>query len=194
MANHNSGAPARHMPGEGGIWVFIFGDMLVFSVFFMVFLFARSKNLELFADSQPQLNQIFGAINTFLMLTSSWFVASAVHAARHNLGKVVPGCFLGGFVCGLLFVVSKFFEYSEKLEHGITINTNEFFMYYYVFTAIHLLHVLIGMGVLAFMSSYSWSGTGFDSAKIRNLESGASFWHVVDLLWIVLFALLYLIK
>jgi len=181
------------MPGEPGIWVFIFGDMLVFSVFFTVFLYARSLDLALFQASQPKLNQIFGAINTFLMLSSSWFVATAVHASRRNMGRTVSGCFIGGFLCGLLFVVAKFFEYREKLSLGITINTNEFFMYYYVFTAIHLLHVLIGMGVLAFMASYSWS-LGFDEAKIRNLESGASFWHVVDLLWIVLFALLYLIK
>lgn len=193
MSNQQAVTASRRMPGEPGIWVFIFGDMLVFSVFFMVFLHARSQNLPLFQDAQPHLNQVFGAINTFLMLTSSWFVASAVHAARHNLGKAVSRCFIGGFLCGALFVVSKFFEYREKLQIGITINTNEFFMYYFVFTAIHLLHVLIGMGVLAFMASYAWS-QNFDDAKIRNLESGASFWHVVDLLWIVLFALLYLIK
>jgi len=187
------GGAVRHMPGEAGIWLFIVGDMIVFSLFFVTFLYYRGQNIELFQASQAHLNQAFGAINTFIMLTSSWFVAKAVYAARKNMGKVTPAFFILGFLCGLGFAVVKIFEYSEKIRAGITLTTDDFFMYYYMFTGIHFMHVLIGMGVLAFMARYSWSG-GFDAKKIRHLESGASFWHVVDLLWIVLFALLYLVK
>lgn len=181
------------MPGEIGIWLFIFGDMMIFSLFFVTFMYYRGHNVELFRDSQTHLNQFFGALNTFFMLTSSWFVAMAVRAARKNKGKVTPFCFLLGLCCGIGFAIVKVFEYSEKIRHGITLNTNDFYMYYYMFTGIHFVHVMIGMGVLIFMARYSWSGE-FDAKKIGNLESGASFWHVVDLLWIVLFALLYLIK
>lgn len=183
----------RHMPGEEGIWIFIFGDMMVFSLFFVTYLFYRGQNVELFNASQTHLSQTFGVLNTFFMLSSSWFVAMAVQGARRNLGKATPVCFGLAFLCGLGFGIVKVFEYVEKIRAGITLNTNDFYMYYYMFTGIHFMHVLIGMGVLAFMARYSWAG-GYDANKIKNLESGGSFWHVVDLLWIVLFALLYLVK
>lgn len=190
---HTAPQPSRHMPGEEGIWLFILGDMLVFSLFFGTFLYYRGQNVPLFTASQAHLNQAFGALNTFFMLSSSWFVALAVRAARRGMGKVTPVCFLLALLCGCGFGVVKFFEYGEKIRAGITLNTNDFFMYYYMFTGIHFMHVLIGMGVLTFMVRHSWSGR-LDATRIRNLESGASFWHVVDLLWIVLFALLYLVK
>lgn len=188
-----SGKGARHLPGEAGIWLFIFGDMMVFSLFFVTFMFYRSQNVELYNSSAAQLSQFFGALNTFFMLSSSWFVAMAVQASRRQMGKMVPVLFLMGFACGAGFLVNKFFEYGEKIRHGITLNTNDFFMYYYMFTGIHMMHVIIGMGVLLFAARYSWHG-GLDARKIKNLESSASFWHVVDLLWIVLFALLYLVR
>lgn len=193
LAVNTPGKAARHLPGEAGIWLFIFGDMMVFSLFFVTFMYYRGQELALFQESQTHLSQFFGALNTLFMLSSSWFVAMAVHAARRNLGKATPILFILAFFCGVGFVVDKVFEYGEKIQHGITLNTNDFFMYYYMFTGIHFMHVLIGMGVLGFMARYTWSGN-FDATKIRNIESGASFWHVVDLLWIVLLALLYLIK
>jgi nitric oxide reductase NorE protein len=183
----------RHLPGEAGVWVFILGDMLIFAVFFLVFAWYRSHDVPMFNHSQATLNQACGAFNTFLMLTSSWFVALAVQAARCDFGKVSARFFALAFLCGLGFVVVKFFEYSEKIQAGITLTSNDFYMYYYVFTGIHLMHVLIGMGVLAFLWSASRPGS-FDTRTIGNLESGASFWHLVDILWIILFALLYLVK
>ena len=182
-----------HVPGELGVWMFIVGDLIVFSLFFVTFLYYRGLEVDLFTTSQRHLNQTFGAINTFFMLTSSWFVASAVHAARHRLGKVTPICLLLAMACGAGFAIVKVLEYGEKIGAGITLTTNNFFMYYYMFTGIHFVHVLIGMAVLAFLTRMSWSGQ-FDATRIRNLESGASFWHLVDLLWIVLFALIYLVK
>ena len=183
----------RRMPGEEGIWIFIFGDMLVFSLFFSTFLYYRGQDVELFAASHAQLSQLFGALNTLLMLSSSWFVATAVQGARRNRPRAPRACFLLAFVCGAGFVLVKYFEYGAKIRAGITLNSNDFFMYYYMFTGIHLLHVLIGMGVLLYLARSSWAGR-YDGNTVRNLESGGSFWHVVDLLWIVLFALFYLVK
>ena len=182
-----------HVPGELGVWMFIAGDLIVFSLFFVTFLYYRGLEVDLFTTSQTHLNQTFGAINTFFMLTSSWFVASAVHAARHRMGKVTPICLLLAMTCGVGFAIVKVLEYGEKISAGITLTSDNFFMYYYMFTGIHFVHVLIGMAVLAFLTRMSWSGQ-FDATRIRNLESGASFWHLVDLLWIVLFALIYLVK
>lgn len=127
------------------------------------------------------------------MLTSSWFVATAVSCARKRAGKLTPVLLILAVLCGLAFGIVKFFEYREKILSGITLNTNEFFMFYYMFTGIHLLHVFVGMMVLAILAAASWAGN-INATLIRNIESGASFWHVVDLLWIVLFALLYMVK
>jgi nitric oxide reductase NorE protein len=89
-----------HLPGEVGVWVFILGDMLMFAMFFIVFVYYRAQDVSLFADSQRTLNQHFGAANTFLMLTSSWFVALAVHAARAQAVKYCTRFFLCGLLCG----------------------------------------------------------------------------------------------
>jgi nitric oxide reductase NorE protein len=183
----------RHLPGELGVWILICGDLVMFSIMFGVFLFYRRDDLELFQSSQRHLNQLFGLINTFFMLTSSWFVAMAVEAARNRRIDATVLLFRLGFACGLGFAIVKMLEYGEKFRSGIIVDTNDFYMYYYVLTGIHFLHVLIGMGVLAFMA-HSASKGDFTPIKIGHFESGASFWHLVDLLWISLFALLYLLK
>jgi len=180
-----------HMPGEEGIWFLITGDLVLFSLLFVLFLHYRGGQLEVFEQGHARLNQGWGLVNTLLMLSSSWLVASGVQAARRQLAKVASNCFALALLCGLGFVVVKGFEYSEKFAADLTITTNDFFMLYFSYTGIHLIHVLIGMGVLTTLAIYSRSGE-LVPAKLRHLETGASFWHLVDLLWIVLFALLYL--
>jgi nitric oxide reductase NorE protein len=125
------------------------------------------------------------------MLTSSWFVASGIHAARRGQQRLAGGFFCSGLACGLAFVCVKAVEYGAKFHAGISPATNNFYMFYFVLTGIHLLHVLLGMAVLAFMTRASVNAP-IDARKIQHFESGASFWHLIDLLWIVLFALLYL--
>lgn len=183
----------RHMPGEAGVWIIIFGDMLMFSFMFGVFLFYRRADLTLYESSQANLNQTFGLINTIFMLSSSWFVAMAVQAAKTHRTRTTVIMFRLGLACGVGFSVVKIAEYTQKIRAGIVINSNDFYMYYYMFTGIHFMHVIIGMVVLAFMAHYASSGE-FSDIKVGHLESGASFWHVVDLLWIALFALLYLLR
>lgn len=185
-------APKGHMPGEEGIWLFIAGDLLMFSCLFVIFLVYRAEQLPVFQAGHAALNQTWGLVNTLLMLSSSWCVATAVQAARRQLAQVAVRCFALALACGLGFVVVKFFEYREKILADLTLTTNDFFMLYFTYTGIHLIHVVVGMGVLITLMVYSRSGV-FTADKLRNLESGATFWHLVDLLWIVLFALLYLV-
>lgn len=181
-----------HLPGETGVWVFILGDMLMFAAFFIVFMFYRGEDVALYVKSQHTLNQHLGALNTFFMLTSSWCVAVAVETARGARLRGAQGWLLAAMACALGFVIVKFFEYREKILAGFTLNSNDFFMYYYMLTGLHLMHVLLGMGVLAYLWSCLRAPAG--DATLRTLESGASFWHMVDILWIVLFALLYLVR
>jgi nitric oxide reductase NorE protein len=182
----------KHLPAEEGVWVFIGGDLIVFAIFFMTYVWHRANNLQVFADSQLLLNRNLGLLNTFLLLTGSLFVAQALRQARLG-GDHVASLLMTAIFCGLGFCGVKIVEYYQKISAGITLNTNEFFIYYFMFTAIHLLHVLIGLGVLF----YTWSCVRHSEAPenyVRILEGSGAFWHLVDLLWIVLFALLYLMQ
>jgi nitric oxide reductase NorE protein len=184
---------ARRIPGEAGIWVLILGDMAIFAMFFFVFVYYRGCDPSPYIHSQSTLNQTAGVLNTLLMLTSSLFVARAVDGARKSLPERSANCLSFALVCGLGFVIVKAFEYGQKLRAGITVETDEFFMYYYVLTGIHLGHVLIGIGVLLFIQKVARAGD-YSHKALGVIESGASFWHLVDSLWLVLFALLYLMK
>ena len=182
-----------HLPGETGVWMFIIGDILVFSLLFSVFVYDRSQEVALFVEQQQLLNQTLGLLNTALLLTSSWLVALAVHGARAGRLSRARGCFVVAILCGIGFVVIKYFEWGEKIAAGLTIETNNFFMYYYLMTGIHLLHMVIGIGVLVFLWQFV-RGAKCDAQGVGVLESGACFWHLVDILWIALFALLYLMR
>lgn len=189
----SSATRGRHLPGELGIWVFILGDMVLFGLFFGTFMFYRADSPELYARSQETLSYNFGAMNTLLLLASSWFVAMAVQHGKNQRVALVPLRLAAAFVCGLAFAVLKVVEYGEKIHAGITPATNDFFMFYFVLTGVHFFHLLIGMSVLA----YLWNRcrqTPWIPQNLVVLESGASFWHLIDLLWIVLFALLYLAR
>lgn len=181
-----------HIPGEPGIWMLIVGDMTLFSLLFGLFLYYRSGNPALFTASQAQLNQMLGLVNTLLMLTSSWLVASGVQAARRGDAKLLQQCFRWAILCGAAFLGVKVQEYGEKISAGLNTWSNDFFMLYFCYTGIHMIHVVLGMGVLGGLMAYSRAGN-FTAIRLRAIENGATFWHLVDLIWVVLFALLYLV-
>jgi nitric oxide reductase NorE protein len=184
---------ARHVPGEAGLWILILGDMALFALLFGVYLHYRAQAPELFRSSQLALNRTFGIVNTLLLLTSSLCVATGVRALRHRLRRIAPTAFAGAWLCGLGFVFNKYLEYSDKFAHGIKPATNDFWMYFFVLTGIHLVHLLLGMGVLTFCFVQARKRS-LDARMFSFVEGGACFWHMVDLLWIVLFPLLYLVR
>ncbi len=187
------GRPAKHVPGEAGIWLLIIGDLLMFSLFFLTFVFYRAQNLPIYTAGQQSLHQSYGLINTLLLLTSSWFVVRAAQHVRARRADTARPLLIAAIVCSAGFVVMKSLEYSEKIRVGLTVTTNEFYMFYFMFTGIHLIHVLIGTGVLAYMVAICRQPV-LTPNEVRTVESGASFWQLVDMLWVVLFALLYLMK
>lgn len=186
-----SGPDARHVPGEAGVWVLILGDMVVFAIFFATYLVYRAADTAQFAASQAQLNQTYGAVNTLLLLTSSLLVAAGVKALRTRNGTLAPWLFSAALACGLGFAGMKFLEYGEKIGAGLTPRTDDFFMLYYILTGVHFFHVVLGMGVL---TALIVSARRRANAPMRFVEGGACFWHMVDLLWIILFPLLYLVR
>jgi len=181
-----------HLPGEVGIWVFIVGDMLVFALFFGVFMVERGQDLEAFRQGRDSLNTAFGAINTLLLLTGSILVVLAVNAVREGLGRRAPQLILGAMGTGALFIVNKGIEYGDKFSAGVTPGDGDFYTLFFAFTGIHLLHLFVGMGALLYMYRLSKHPQP-DGGDLSTMESCASYWHLVDLLWVVLFSLFYLV-
>jgi nitric oxide reductase NorE protein len=183
----------RRLPGVDGVWVFIGADSVIFAILFLSFMQERLKEPAVFEASRQTLNMHVGGIDTLILLTSSWSVALGVQAMKRDLVDREPLFFLGGAVTGLMFVASKSIEYFEKFSHGINPGTNPFFMWYFTLTGIHLIHVVVGTSLLTYLWIRSRRGT-YDHLHKAVPESIASYWHLVDFLWIVLFPLLYLMK
>jgi nitric oxide reductase NorE protein len=183
----------RHLPGEEGTWVFIFGDMTVFAILFGVYLYYRGDQVAVFRESQLLLNQTFGAVNTLVLLTSSLLVVSAVRATRREARGLARRLIYGAMALGVVFVCNKAIEYGLKISHHLVPATNQFFMYFYVMTGLHLVHVLIGLALLMFTVRLTRRPSLTDRER-GYLEGAGCFWHMVDLLWIIIFPLLYLVK
>ena len=152
MPDTSSTKSSGTVPGEVGLWVFIFGDMSIFTLFFGVYAYYRGLEVDVFNASQQLLNVNLAAINTLVLLFSSWLVVLAIRAIREDRFRNAALLFAGALVCGVTFATIKIYEYVEKVADGMTLNTNYFFTFYYMLTGIHLLHVLVGIVVLAVMS------------------------------------------
>ncbi len=176
-----------------GVWVFIGADSVIFAILFLTFMQDRHADAAVFEASRQTLNADLGGLDTLILLTSSWLVALAVQAVKRDELNRAPRYLLGGVLTGLMFVASKSTEYGQKFAVGITPATDPFYMWYFTLTGIHLAHVLLGTGLLTFAWRRSRQRR-FDSGNRAVLECVASFWHLVDLLWIVLFPLLYLMR
>jgi nitric oxide reductase NorE protein len=194
-----AGARARtpalpvHTPGEVGIWVAIMIDMTVFGVLFTVFMHYRSEHPALFNASSSRLHVTIGFINTLLLLTGSLGVVLGVRATRMRRIRAAKILISAAPVAGLLFMINKAIEYRAALHAGLTPTHNTFFTYYYALTIIHLVHVLLGTGLMTAVRRVA-TRENFRVKDMRFVEIGASYWHMVDLLWLILFALLYLIR
>jgi nitric oxide reductase NorE protein len=186
-------ASARRIPGEQGTWVFLFGDMLVFAVFFATFMVERSKAPEVFDVARKTLHVNIGLVNTLVLLTSSLFVVAAMGAIRAGARSIAARALLIAAGFGVVFVALKVTEYVLLGTTGHGPGANHFYLYYFILTGLHLLHVLIGILVLVLMFTQT-RRTELSATRLAVIEGGGCFWHLVDLLWIVLFPLLYLVS
>lgn len=183
-----------HVPGEVGIWVFVLGDMLLeFSTIFGYFLYGRAKDPSLFAEGRATLSQQLGLVNTLILLTSSMFAVLGIQALRDGDRSGAARMFSWTRSLGFAFVAVKTLEYGNKFHAGLTPVTNAFYMYYFAATGLHLFHVLIGLAVLTHVLNGARRPRPRPN-ELRSAEVAATFWHMVDLVWIVLFPLLYLVS
>jgi nitric oxide reductase NorE protein len=193
MQDSPAATPRGRIPGEPGIWLLIFGEMTVFAVLFASFLHARHGDVAGFGLGQAHLSKAIGIGNTLLLLTSSLFVAKGVEAAKTGDTVHAPRHFAWGLACAAGFVLLKALEYARLFAGGISLHSHPFFGWYFGLTALHLGHVLIGSVLLSALTLISRRRLT-KPLHLALAESAGCFWHMVDLLWIVIFALIYLVE
>jgi nitric oxide reductase NorE protein len=182
----------KRIPAEPGAWVFILADLTVFAVLFVVFMAHRDHEPAVYAREQLDLHRSFGVINTLLLLTSSLGVVIAVRAIRRRMQKLAQVMLAASLTCGVAFLVNKVLEWSGLLIHHHKPLGSNFFMYFFVLTGLHAFHVILGMAMLVGVFVLSRKPS-LSKTQMAFVEGGTCFWHMVDLLWVVLFALLYLV-
>lgn len=180
----------ERLPGDSHMWVMVLGDMVIFAGYFVVFMIYRAMNRQEFLLAQQHLDITVGVTNTVVLLTSSWFVARAVQAVRAGQFEKSTRLVLAGGIGGVLFIALKSYEWVRKIVAGHT-NSEMFYSFYYVITGVHMLHVLIGLIVLGVVVRELRNPSG---RRPWMVEAGATYWHMVDLLWVIIFALFYVMR
>jgi cytochrome c oxidase subunit 3 len=185
-----------------GMWLFLFTEVLLFGGMFLVYSVYREVNTAEFHEAGLEMNVVIGAVNTIILLTSSLTMALSISAIKK--GAKQSSVLLQGatVLLGIAFLVNKYFEWSDHIRHGFYPDSPQllamshgkilFFGLYYVMTGIHALHVLIGISVITFILVLTLRGS-VRSGDYVKLENAGLFWHLVDVIWIYLFPLFYLI-
>ena len=186
-------ADSPRLAGDLAVWLIILAELLAFGILFLSYAFARTFDVALFNASQRTLDLTSGAINTALLITGSWCVVRAVQAVKHDALTAGTRWLLAALACGSVFAVNKLMEFSATAQAGIDLSTNTFYMFYILLTGFHFFHVLAAMVFLTILLVKTRSGH-YGSHDVHALETGAAFWHMVDLLWIVLFPLIYVMR
>ncbi|MFP5514419.1 MAG: cytochrome c oxidase subunit 3 [Alphaproteobacteria bacterium] len=176
------------LPGNLMMWILIFSELAVFGVAFVGFAIARVLEPATFAAGQAHLNGTLGALNTMVLVTSGYLAARAIAAGRRGAARQARRTMLAAAAVGSVFLAVKTAEYSATLGAGLTIDSDSFFTLYFLLTGFHALHVVLGIVILLLVAR---SGP---ETLVENLETGAAFWHMVDLVWVILYPLVYLIR
>lgn len=186
----------RRVPGEAGIWLFVLLDSLIFVEMFAIFTFYRADHRVAFHQAQEAITPAVGLAYTVLLLSSSWCIVMAVSATRRGELPFAERFATWAILLGAAFAVLKVVEYIEKFASGYSPRTNDFLMFFFVMTFVHLLHACAGLIVLLYLRRQvrlpSPESEALAPERMRAIEISAVYWHMVDLLWVVLFALFYL--
>jgi cytochrome c oxidase subunit 3 len=204
LAHHFDDLGQQHEAAALGMWLFLATEVLFFGGLFLVYSIYRSKYPGAFAAASHELDITLGAINTAVLIGSSLTMALAVHAAQLGQRKTLMLMLVATMALGAVFLGIKGVEYYHKfVEHHVpgpsfqfereyARHAQIFFSLYFVMTGLHALHMIVGLGVMAFMFWWAWSGT-VTAEYYSPIEISGLYWHFVDIVWIFLFPLLYLI-
>jgi cytochrome c oxidase subunit 3 len=185
-----------------GMWLFLYSEVMLFAGLFVLYAAYFTRYQADFVSGGKKLSLAFGTANTVILLTSSFTVAAAITAIRLNRRRLSSGLTLGSIFLGALFLVNKYFEWGHKFELDIYPNSktlsagpageNIFFGMYYVVTGLHGLHIIVGLSLLA-ASAWLLKQRRIGPQDYVFLENSGLYWHLVDLIWIFIFPLFYLV-
>ncbi len=204
LAHHFDTLDQQRESASLGMWVFLVTEVMFFGGLFTAYVVYRGMHPEIFAAGSHELDIRLGAVNTVVLICSSFTMAMAVRAAQ--LGRLAGqvGYMSATAALGLAFLVIKAFEYGSKFEHHLVPgpsfefhgtqagNVELFFSLYFVMTGVHALHMIIGLGILARLIPRAWGGA-YGPDYHHPVECFGLYWHLVDIVWIFLFPLLYLL-
>jgi len=176
-------------PGGILIWIIIFLELTTFAIAMIGMAYYGRQEAVIFNESRLQLNTAYGLINTIFLLTSGFFMAASVNEFKKDQFSKARYYTGLAMVLGVLFLVLKGVEYSSKIDAGLTLGHNTFFAFYWLLTLFHVIHVIVGLVILSFFYFGIKNGT----TVLEDLEAGAAFWHMCDLIWILLFPVIYLL-
>lgn len=178
-------------PGGILLWIIIFLELFTFGIALIAMILYSKDEPEIFHNSRLLLNSTFGVINTVFLLTSGFFIAKSVEYIKvSNKSKTL--CYLKlTMLGGALFLLLKSLEYYGKIDAGLTMGYNTFFSFYWMLTLFHVIHVIVGLVIL--ISIYFRIKKENSLTKLEDMEAGATFWHLCDLIWLLLFPVIYLL-
>lgn len=178
-------------PGGILLWIIIFLELITFGAALIALVFSAKEDPILFHESRLLLNVTFGTINTVFLLTSGFFMTVTVHEIKLNQKQKAQKYLLLTMLFGFLFLILKAIEYNAKLNAGLDMGYNTFFTFYWMLTLFHVIHVIVGLVIL--LSVYFGIKKEKSTTKIEDVEASAAFWHMCDLIWLLLFPVIYLI-
>jgi len=191
MENSIDNKNIYYPPGGILIWIIILLEVLTFTIGIAVFVYQKSGDTEAFTQSQLLLNKAYATINTIVLITGGFMMATSLHLLKAGDHKKSLSWIRGASGMGLLFLCIKGYEYFEKIAHGLTIDYDSFFTFYWLLTGFHFIHVLVALIILLFLARGIRKGR-YSKDDYLDVESGAAFWHMCDLIWLLLFPVLYL--
>jgi nitric oxide reductase NorE protein len=180
----------RPLTGGVAIWIFMTVEVVTFSMFLLHYALSWRGDVAVYAASQARLHPGSATFGTLLLLLGSWAAYQGVLAHEARWSRAAALWFLGTTFSGVAFAANKIHEYASL--HGVNLSTNGFWFSYLFLTALHLLHVLIGVGAFGWLAVKSWRATRGEPGDSRIFQTGAAYWHLVDVIWLLLFPMLYL--
>lgn len=189
LADKNKGS--TFVPGQPDMWAFVLFETLVFTGYFGFYLFYRARSPELFLHAQAHLDLRTGVFNTLVLLLSSWSAARCVQSSRAGAYRAAHRDVYITAACAAIFLFFKVCEWARLAGTGNGPDSSDFFTYYFFLTGIHFVHLLIGFVVLGIIV-YQLRSPARRSQEL--VETCATYWHTVDFLWVLIFALLYVVR
>lgn len=204
FAHHFKSAMHEFLSAKEGIWLFMVTEILMFGGLFVGYFIFHRIYPEMFAEGASHLDWRMGSINTVVLILSSWTMALSIHYIQRGINRKATICLITTILCGFIFMGIKYMEYAHKFHDGllpgkffhypeaVAHNLGMYFGFYFMMTGLHGVHVIVGMSLIAWVLFRHLRGD-FDPHYFTPVEGVGIFWHIVDLVWIFLFPLLYLV-